>query len=126
MTGTIIAVSCFIAAIIWGILAGRKRHSSLNRLADELGLGFSAERDYQLPECFSCLSEYEGTRRFACNIFKGNFRGSNVIAFDLHYDTDSGRQTRCIIMDEGQNKILFTSENSISKENLTERLESQM
>lgn len=123
MTGTIIAVSCFIAAIIWGILAGRKRQSSLTNLAEELGLGFSVERNYQLPDQFSCLSDYEGTNRFACPVFKGKHNGLQLIAFDLHYDTGSGRRTRCIIMDETQNKVLFTSGKSISKENLKDLLQ---
>lgn len=124
MTGTIIAVSCFIGAIIWGILAGRKRRGSRAQLAKELGLTFSDDRDYHLPDEYPALAGYQGANRFACNIFTGKYKNTELTAFDLIYDTDDGRKTACFICRADDKKtLLFTADNAIEKEDLKARLD---
>lgn len=124
MGGAIIAVSCFIGAMIWGILAGRKKRGTQSRLAKELGLTFSRDRDYQLPDAYPALANCQGANRFACNIFSGPYQRTELIAFDLHYDTGSGRKTACFIFKtDDRSTVLFTADHSIEKEDLKVRLD---
>lgn len=90
MGGAIIAVICFIIAIIWGIMAGRKRRSEMGMLADRLGLQFHAERNYQLAKQLAFLDKLDqGSNRYAYNILEGEYEGHRIRVFDYHYETHS-------------------------------------
>lgn len=90
MPGFIIVLVCIIAAIAWGIYAGKKRRDAMALLAEKLGLQFSAERDYNLAQGHAFLDKLnQGSNRYAYNIISGGFNGQSVTAFDYHYETYS-------------------------------------
>ena len=90
MAGAIIVVICIIGAIIWGLQAGKKRRTAMGVLAEQLGLQFSAERNYGMAKQYSFLDKLrQGDNRYAYNIISGGFQGHDVSAFDYHYETHS-------------------------------------
>ena len=90
MGGTIIAVLCIIGAIIWGIRAGKKRRDALGVLAEQLGLQFSHERNYQMADRYTFLDKLrQGSNRYAHNIISGTYQGHDIFVFDYHYETES-------------------------------------
>jgi hypothetical protein len=90
MGGTIIAVLCIIGAMVWGIRAGKRRNDAVGMLAEQLGLSFSHERNYQLADRYAFLDKLQqGSNRYAHNILKGTYQGHEIAIFDYHYETDS-------------------------------------
>ena len=90
MGGAIIVVICIIGAIIWGLQAGKKRRDAMSLLAEQLGLGFAHERDYQIAKRYSFLDKLrQGENRYAYNIMSGNYQNHDIAAFDYHYETHS-------------------------------------
>lgn len=90
MGGVIIVFICIIGAIIWGIYAGKKRRDAMTLLADELGLSFHHERDYELASRYGFLDDLDqGSNRYAYNILSGTYREHPVKVFDYHYETYS-------------------------------------
>ena len=79
-----------IAAIIYGIIAARKRREALATLAPRLGLTYSADKDYALADRFEFLDALaRGSNRYAFNILSGVYQGHEVLVFDYHYETHS-------------------------------------
>ncbi|MDF7807589.1 hypothetical protein P4E94_09085 [Pontiellaceae bacterium B12219] len=90
MGGAIIVVFCIIGAMIWGIMAGKKRRDAMTLLAEELGLDFHHDRDYQLADRYSFLDKLrQGSNRYCYNILSGDFQGHPISVFDYHYETYS-------------------------------------
>jgi hypothetical protein len=90
MGGAIIAVICIIGAIIWGIRAGKKRREALGVLAEQLGLQFCQERNYQMADRFAFLDKLrQGSNRYAHNMISGTYEGHDIFVFDYHYETES-------------------------------------
>jgi hypothetical protein len=90
MGGVIVVFICVIGAIIWGLNAGKKRRSAMGELAGQLGLQFSAERNYPLAKQYSFLDKLDqGSNRYAYNIMTGSFDEHEISAFDYHYETHS-------------------------------------
>ncbi len=97
MPGFIIVLICIVGAIIWGLYAGKKRREAMGLLANQLGLQFTAERNYRIAERYAFLDKLrQGSNRYAYNIIDGDFQGHAIAAFDYHYETHStdskGRQ----------------------------------
>lgn len=90
MGGAIVAVICFIGAIVWGIRAGKKRRDDMTLLADRLGLSFSHERNYRMADRYSFLDKLrQGSNRYAYNIMSGSYQNHRVTVFDYHFETHS-------------------------------------
>jgi len=90
MGGFITVVICVIIAIVWGIYAGKKRRDAMSMLAEQLGLHFYPERNYQMAKQFSFLDKLDqGSNRYAYNIIEGQYEGHHVKVFDYHYETYS-------------------------------------
>ncbi len=90
MPGFIIVVICVVGAIIWGIYAGKKRREAMGLLAEQLGLQFSAARDYQIAKRYAFLDKLrQGSNRYAYNILTGDYQGHGITVFDYHYETES-------------------------------------
>lgn len=90
MGGAVIVVICIIGAIIWGLMAGKKRRSAMGELAQRLGLDFSHERSYRMAERYEFLDRLaQGSNRYAYNILSGAYRGQRIAAFDYHFETYS-------------------------------------
>jgi hypothetical protein len=90
MPGFIIVLVCVVAAIIWGINAGKKRREAMGVLADQLGLQFAPERNYEIANRYTFLDKLrQGSNRYAHNIISGTYQGHTLAAFDYHYETQS-------------------------------------
>lgn len=90
MTGAIIVVICIIGAIVWGLYAGKKRRDDMTLLAEELGLSFRHERNYNLADRYGFLDKLrQGSNQYAYNIISGTYRDHEIAAFDFHYETYS-------------------------------------
>ena len=97
----VIFIAFVVVIVIGGIysaIAARKRQEGLFELAQRLNLNFGAEADYNIPEQFNFLNQFnQGDNRFAVNILSGTFQQQPVQAFDYHYETytydKNGRHT---------------------------------
>lgn len=88
MGGVIVVFICVFGALIWGLRAGRKKPDAMSDLADELGLNFRRERDYRLPDEFSCLLTYRAdSNRYAHHVFSGVYNGLEIVVFNFHHET---------------------------------------
>ena len=87
----IVAVIAVIGSI-YGAIAARKRQEGLFELAQRLNLNFDAEKDEGISERFSFLKQFdEGRNRYATNVISGNYQQNEILAFDYHYTTGSGK-----------------------------------
>src|SRR5215469_16369500 len=91
----------FFALIIIGTIVQqiqlRKRRDGLSALAGRLGLDFNPDADYDIPDQFDFLKQFnQGENRYAQNIISGLYQQNPVLAFDYHYETishdDKGRE----------------------------------
>jgi hypothetical protein len=87
----VIIIIVVIGAIYSAIVA-RKRREGLFELAQRLNLNFDAGKDEEIPERFSFLKQFdEGHDRYAVNVISGNYQQNEIVAFDYHYTTGSGK-----------------------------------
>jgi len=81
-----------VIASIYSAIAAHKRREGLFELAQRLNLNFDGERDEEVPERFGFFKQFnEGHDRYAANIITGNYQGNEILAFDYHYATGSGK-----------------------------------
>lgn len=86
----IVVVALFVVALIFGARAAKKRREELAALAARLGLSFRAEEDYGLAGRFAFLDALaHGGNRYAFNVLSGQYRNTEVLVFDYHYETHS-------------------------------------
>lgn len=86
----IVVVALFVVALIFGARAAKKRREELAALAARLGLSFRAEEDYGLAGRFAFLDALaHGSNRYAFNVLSGQYRNTEVLVFDYHYETHS-------------------------------------
>lgn len=84
-----VAVVLFIAFV-----AERRRTEAMRALAAQLGLRYHA-RSGGIPKQFQFLNRInQGHGRYARNILDGVHRGRQVLIFDYHYTTGSGKNTQ--------------------------------
>ena len=88
----------FVCAIIMvgvlAFLADRRRTEGMRALASQLGLRYHA-RSRGIPKQFQFLNRInQGHSRYARNILDGVHRGRQVLIFDYHYTTGSGKNTQ--------------------------------
>ena len=88
MGGVIVVWVCVIGALVWGLRSAKNRKSPMSELADQLGLSFSSERNYQMSQRYGFLDQLpQGSNRYAYNFFSGSCQGYEVEVFDYHYET---------------------------------------
>ena len=84
-----------IVASIFSIIAARKRREGLFELAQRLNLNFDAGKDEGISERFGFLKQFnEGHDRYALNVISGNYQQNEILAFDYHYTTGSGKNSQ--------------------------------
>ena len=83
-----------VAVIVFAVLADRRRTEAMRALAAQLGLRFHA-RSRGIPKQFEFLNRIsQGHSRYAKNILDGVHRGRQVLIFDYHYTTGSGKNSQ--------------------------------
>ena len=93
-----VIIIAFIAlAIVIGIvgyLSALKRREAMMAVAAKLGLMFQPHKDKGLARSYRFLDKLRsGSNRYAFNILSGGYQGHEVILFDYHYQTGSGKDT---------------------------------
>jgi hypothetical protein len=94
----VVIVIVFLALALWGRYLAKKRREAMTALAGQLGLEFSAEKDYSLADQYAFLNRFDqGDNRYAYNVMSGLYRDEQVQAGEYHYQTythgKNGRQT---------------------------------
>jgi hypothetical protein len=88
----IIPVIAIIA--ILSHMANVKRREAMLALAHQLGLHFDQQKNRELARRYQFLDKLRAGRdRYAFNILSGSYQGHEVLIFDYHYKTGSGKDT---------------------------------
>jgi hypothetical protein len=89
-----IFIPIFIAVLVFGIISARKRREAMSALAAKLGLRFDPAKDRSLARRYKFLDKLRrGSNRYAYNILSGTYQGNEIMVFDYHYQTGSGKDT---------------------------------
>ena len=89
----------FIAiAVVVGILgyiSALKRREAMAAVAAKLGLHFAPGKNREMARRYRFLDKLRrGSSRYAFNILSGSYKGHDLILFDYHYRTGSGKNTQ--------------------------------
>ena len=88
----VLAVIVIVA--ILGHLAAQKRRQAMMALAARLGLRFDPRKRRDVARRYEFIDRMRaGRNRYAFNILSGHYQGHDVILFDYHYKTGSGKNT---------------------------------
>ncbi len=83
-----------IVVAIFGYLSAQKRREAMLALANKLGLRFEPRKNRHMARELRFLNKLRhGSNRYAFNILSGSYQGHNVMVFDYHYQTGSGKDT---------------------------------
>ncbi len=87
-------IAIFIVVAIVGYLSSLKRREAMMAMATKLGLSFRPHKDRSLARRYRFMNKLRrGSNRYAYNTLSGNYQGHDVILFDYHYQTGSGKDT---------------------------------
>ena len=87
-------VALFVVGGIYSHIQKKKRREALVVLAKQLGLRLNTGKDHQIASRYRFLDKLsQGSNRYAYNILSGEWRNQDVLAFDYHYVTSSGKHT---------------------------------
>jgi len=87
-------VAIFIVVAIMAHLAAQKRRQEMAALATRLGLRFDPSKRRDLARQYEFIDRMRaGRNRYAFNILSGHYQGHDVLVFDYHYKTGSGKNT---------------------------------
>lgn len=87
-------VALIVVVGVLGYISARKRREAMAALAARLGLRFDPNKNKYLALRYGFLDKLRsGSNRYAFNILSGDYQGHNVIVFDYHYKTGSGKNT---------------------------------
>ena len=89
----------FIAiAVVVGILgyiSALKRREAMAAVAAKLSLHFAPGKNRDMARRYRFLDKLRrGSSRYAFNILSGSYKGHDLILFDYHYRTGSGKNTQ--------------------------------
>jgi len=86
---------CLVAVVaIIGHIYAERRREIMAALAAKLGLRFSPHKDPGLARQYEFLNKLRAGRdRYAYNVLSGTYQGHEVMVFDYHYKTGSGKDT---------------------------------
>ncbi|MEA3226017.1 MAG: hypothetical protein U9Q07_08705, partial [Planctomycetota bacterium] len=87
-------LAIFAVVLVMGIMSARKRREAMASLAARLGLRFEPAKNRSLPRQYRFLDKLRrGSNRYAYNILSGSYQGHEIMVFDYHYKTGSGKNT---------------------------------
>ena len=79
---------------VFGYIAARKRREAMVAVAAKLGLRFAPAKNGDMARCYRFLDKLrKGSNRYVFNILSGSYQGHDLILFDYHYKTGSGKNT---------------------------------
>ena len=116
MYGVIIAVSCILGALVWGLYGGKRRRDATPPEVKKLGLHFNRERNYRIRDQFPFLKEDpQISNCYAFNTISGLYQGHEIVAFDYHYETSGAAEHHVAFF-----TVTLPSEGKISTGSLTD------
>ncbi len=87
-------IAIVIVVAIFGHLAAQKRRQAMMALAARLGLHFDPDKRRDVARRYEFIDKMRAGRdRYAFNILSGEYQGYDVLIFDYHYRTGSGKDT---------------------------------
>jgi len=87
-------VAIIVVVLVLGYLIARKRREAMAAVAGRLGLRFQPRKNRGLARQYRFLDKLRrGSNRYAFNILSGSYEGHDVMLFDYHYQTGSGKDT---------------------------------
>lgn len=87
-------IAIAIVVVIVGYLSSLKRREAMMAVARKLGLSFRPHKDRSLARSYRFLNKLRrGSNRYAYNILSGRYENHDVLLFDYHYQTGSGKDT---------------------------------
>ena len=95
--GPLIIVGVVAIMVVLGVLgyiSARKRREAMRAVAARLGLRFEPGKNRGLARHYRFLDKLRrGSNRYAFNILSGSYEGHDMMLFDYHYQTGSGKNT---------------------------------
>jgi len=89
-----IFIAVFAVVAVLGYINSLKRREAMAAVAARLGLHFSPGKDRDMARRYRFLDKLRrGSQRYAYNILSGRHRENEVLLFDYHYKTGSGKNT---------------------------------
>lgn len=90
----VVIIAVGITAMILHYFYTLKRREAMAALAAKLGLQYDFHKNSDIARRYKFLDKFRAGRdRYAFNIFSGNYKEENVMIFDYHYKTGSGKDT---------------------------------
>ncbi len=84
----------FAVVAVLGYISSLKRREAMAAMAARLGLHFSPGKDRDMARRYRFLDKLRrGSQRYAFNVLSGSYQGHEVLLFDYHYKTGSGKNT---------------------------------
>jgi hypothetical protein len=89
-----IFIAIFAAVAVLGYISALKRRQAMAAVAAKLGLQFMPGKDRYMARRYNFLDKLRrGSNRYAFNILSGGYQGNEVLLFDYHYKTGSGKNS---------------------------------
>jgi len=93
----LIVIGIIATMVILGVVAyitACKRREAMAAMAAKLGLRFAPAKNRDMARRYRFLDKLrKGSNRYAFNIMSGSYLGHDLILFDYHYKTGSGKNT---------------------------------
>ena len=87
-------VAIAVALGVLGYISARRRREAMAAVAAKLGLRFAPGKNRDMARRYRFLDKLRmGSNRYAFNILSGSHQGHDLILFDYHYKTGSGKNT---------------------------------
>jgi len=87
-------IAIFAVVAVLGYISSLKRREAMAAVAAKLGLQFMPGKDRYMPKRYRFLDKLrQGSSRYAFNVLSGSYQGHEVLLFDYHYKTGSGKNT---------------------------------
>jgi hypothetical protein len=82
------------AVAVLGYISSLKRRQAMADVAAKLGLQFMPGKDRYMARRYDFLDKLRrGSDRYAFNVLSGGYQGNEVLLFDYHYRTGSGKNS---------------------------------
>lgn len=87
-------IAIFAVVAILGYISSLKRREAMAAMAVKLSLHFMPGKDRYMPNRYRFLDKLRrGSDRYVFNVLSGSYQGHEVLLFDYHYKTGSGKNT---------------------------------
>jgi len=87
-------IAIFAVVAVLGYISSLKRREAMAAVAAKLGLQFMPHKDRYMPKRYRFLDKLRrGSNRYAFNVLSGSYQGYEILLFDYHYKTGSGKNT---------------------------------